>query len=160
MAGDWKEQLSKQAKNMGIKPLTPEPTPAVSAKPAESSQDYVKEAETVILGIAEKSNYGYRFKLTTSKLRNILSLVNQIYNEVILFPEEKLPAAIQDKIKYLRVRIVYEAGRDRFAVKPFVDKARLLAKIEDIGGSRKKFLEFSRYMEALVAYHRFYGGND
>jgi CRISPR-associated protein Csm2 len=142
MTGDWKKQLA-------------------SSKLAVSKQDYVKEAETVILGIQKKDRYGNDiFDMTTSKLRNILALVNSIYNEVVLLSEDKLPIAVQEKIKYLKVRIIYEAGRDRRVVKEFVDKAQIIDKIETIGDSRKKFIEFTRYMEALVAYHRFYGGND
>ena len=29
-----------------------------------------------------------------------------------------------------------------------------------VGKDRKKFLAFSHYMEALVAYHRYYGGSE
>ena len=32
--------------------------------------------------------------------------------------------------------------------------------IKGIGNSRAEFIRFARYMEALVAYHRFFGGKD
>jgi CRISPR-associated protein Csm2 len=179
MPGDWKDQLSKKAEKMGMnsqKRQDPpkanksqqfqqvaksQVDPAGSVPNDSSSRDYVKEAETVILGLRRVDRFGNeKFDLTTSKLRNVLGLVNQIYNEVILNTEDRLSQPIQDRIKYLKVRVVYEAGRDPRVVKEFVNKARLLEKIDGIGDSRKQFLEFSRYMEALVAYHRFYGGKD
>ena len=45
-------------------------------------------------------------------------------------------------------------------VKQFVDRAGLLDLLNNIGDSRENFKKFARYMEALVAYHRFLGGQD
>ena len=63
------------------------------------------------------------------------------------------------KLGMMRVRTAYEAGRDS-AVKNFVEQAKLLQYIKGIGLDRKAFLNFAHYMEALVAYHRYYGGKD
>ena len=41
-----------------------------------------------------------------------------------------------------------------------IKESKILNKIDKIGTSKKKFIEMERYMEALVAYHRFYGGKD
>ena len=56
----------------------------------------------------------------------------------------------------MRVRVLYEAGRDEKTVAPFVKEAKLLEYIKGIGTSREKCLLFAHYMEALVAYHRYY----
>jgi CRISPR-associated protein Csm2 len=126
--------------------------------------DYVKEAEEVIGGIKR-----YRFErgqyrgktglemLTTSKVRNLLSMVNDIYNRTL--GEEILTDDLIKDIQYLKVRMVYEQGRDD-AVKLFFEKSSLIPRLDGISGSKEKFLEFSRYFEALVAYHRFFGGKD
>lgn len=45
-------------------------------------------------------------------------------------------------------------------MKELVEKASLLEHLEEIGNSRTQYLLFSRYMEALVAYRKFYGGHD
>lgn len=45
-------------------------------------------------------------------------------------------------------------------VKEFLLKAKVLDIIDQIGNSRKNFLLFSQYMEALVAFRKFYGKND
>lgn len=122
--------------------------------------DYVDEAENVIKSIqVKKRNGDFMISLTTSKIRNILSMVSEIYNEVIHEQGEKLSEKSQSRIQYLRLRIVYEAGRDK-DVRNFVDKAKLLIKIKSIGADKEKFLRFCNYMEALVAYHRYYGGKE
>ena len=63
------------------------------------------------------------------------------------------------RIAYLKVRILYEAGREP-AVKDFVERAEIIKCIDEIGSSKKKYLLFNRYLEALVAYHRFFDGKD
>ena len=66
---------------------------------------------------------------------------------------------IKERIAYLKVRFLYDAGRDP-KVKSFVETAKLIDIVEEIDGKRSNFMLFSRYMEALVAYHRYYGGKD
>lgn len=66
-----------------------------------------------------------------------------------------------NRIEYLRVRFTYEAGKDSEGkVRDFVTEAGLLDILREIKGSRENFMLFNRYMEALVAFHRFYGGKD
>ncbi|GHV44892.1 type III-A CRISPR-associated protein Csm2 [Synergistales bacterium] len=117
---------------------------------------YVEDAEAAIKALA-KSNRG-DFLLTTSKIRNLLSSVSQIYNDA-RGADKTLADDIVGRIQYLRVRMVYEAGREP-AVMDFVTKAKLLEKQAQIANSRDKFIEFHRYFEALVAYFKFHGGRD
>ena len=97
--------------------------------------------------------------LTTSQIRNLLAISADIYNELMLERNETLSQELVSRIEYLRVRFVYESGRDE-KVKAFVEEAKLLDIIKSVGTSKKDFILFNRYLEALVAYHRFYGGND
>ena len=79
-----------------------------------------------------------------------------IYNDVILSMEEELPADVRERINYLKVRFIYESARPGAeAVKNLVETAGILGHIQDIGNSRKRYLLFSRYMEALVAYRKY-----
>lgn len=119
--------------------------------------NYVDHAEKVIETLArdKKGN----IKLTTSKIRNILAMVSEIYNEVVHESGDKLTVKSQERIQYLRLRITYEAGREA-DVKDFIDNSELLIMLKKIGESKSKFLLFCRYIEALVAYHRFSGGKD
>ena len=120
---------------------------------------YVEDAEKVF-----KDWYSTRDKkITTSKIRGLLSGMSDIYNDVVRVEGEELPQDIVDRIQYLKVQFVYEYGRDDIkdgSVTRFINESKILNKIDQIGTSKKKFIEMERYMEALVAYHRFYGGKD
>ena len=41
-----------------------------------------------------------------------------------------------------------------------VGAAELIPYLKDIGTSREKLMNYFHYMEALVAYHKFYGGKE
>lgn len=117
--------------------------------------NYVEEAENTMKSIAKGDG---KNELSTSKIRNILTMVMEIYNEILKEKrDEKLDDDIVSRVKYLKMRLAYESGRDN-AVKGFVEKANLLKIIDSIGNSRSNLMLFCNYMEALVAYHKFYGG--
>lgn len=121
--------------------------------------NYVDLAENVIVEDLERDRKG-NFRLTNSKIRNLLSLVNNLYTDVVRSSSvnEELSEAIEGKIQYLRLRFVYEAGREK-SVKDFVEKADIIRHLKRIE-TRSDLLLFCRYMEALVAYHKFNGGRD
>jgi CRISPR-associated protein Csm2 len=119
--------------------------------------DYVKQAERVISGLP-KNRFG-DFELTTTQLRVLLSLTAQLFDEAQQSTEPTLPPLLQDKVQYLRVRFVYQSGREP-KVKTFVENAKLLDALEEIGDRRDKLLRFCRYMEALVAYKKYLDPKD
>ena len=124
--------------------------------------NYVDKAERVIKNLAEESKERYRGQVrivTTSKLRNLLSMTSDIYNQVLTYSSEKLNEELVGRIEYLRVRFMYEGGRDG-EVKKFVERAEILEILKEIGQSKKNYLLFSRYMEALIAFHKYYGGRE
>lgn len=129
-----------------------------------SNDNYVDEAEKVIRILKGKKNpkTGRDISMvTTTKIRNLLAMTADIYNEALNITGDRLPGEINDRIEYLRVRFTYEAGKDSEGkVRDFVTEARLLDILREIKGSRENFILFNRYMEALVAFHRFYGGKD
>lgn len=43
-------------------------------------------------------------------------------------------------------------------MKKLVDLAGITGILKEIKGSKEKYILFNRYMEALVAFHRYYGG--
>lgn len=124
----------------------------VEILPEKLPEDYVDRAESVISGMQNQ-----RPVITTSKIRNLLSLVSEIYNVEKLRTERELCPDSVAKVGMMRVRTAYEAGRDA-ATKAFVEKARLLQYQKGIGNDREALIRFAHYMEALVAYHRFYIG--
>lgn len=132
--------------------LTPE------VRPLPLPEDYVDEAEKVMRRQSEKKMNDQRMQvITTSKIRNLYSLVSDVYNIENPRDESELRPESVTALTMMRIRVVYEAGRET-SVKDFVREAKLLEYLKDIRKDRKKLIDFSHYMEALVAYHRFYIG--
>lgn len=125
----------------------PQLPPEVKAEPLP--EDYVDAAEKVMRALAGNSK-----KITTSKIRNLFSLVSDIYNVENLRSEPELLPESRAALTMMRIRVVYEAGREP-TVKDFVAAAKLLEYIKGIKTDRQKLIDFSHYMEALVAYHRY-----
>lgn len=128
---------------------------------AITEKTYVDEAERVIKKLSSKTQRNGRPDpmVTTSKLRNLLAMTTDIYNAVEHDPSDPLSEEVQSRIEYLRIRFIYECGREQ-KVKELVEEAGILDILKNIKGSRKAFMLYSRYMEALVAFHRYYGGKD
>jgi len=124
--------------------------------------NYVDKAEDVIKKLKERKNQkGKPIPLVSiSKLRNLLAMTADIYNEVSMSRDGEISEDCRKKIEYLRIRFVYEAGRDNEGVRPFVEEADILNILKEIGSSKDNFILFNRYMESLVAFHRYYGGKD
>lgn len=126
-----------------------------------NQEHYVDEAQSVIerLKVKRDRNGKPIGLVTTSKIRNLLAMTDDIYNDVVNLSDEKLSPDIAARIEYLRVRFVYESGRES-TVKALVEEAKILDILKEIGTDRKNYILFTRYMEALVAFHRYYGGKD
>jgi len=118
--------------------------------------NYVDQAEKIISNLRDEKG---KIKLTTSKIRNILSMVSELYNDTQRFREKELSDEMASRVQYLKMRVAYEAGRDG-TVREFVTKANLLEEIGKIGRDKDRLIVFCHYMEALVAYHRYYGGRE
>lgn len=118
--------------------------------------NYVDRAEEVILKLKESG--GGRIRLTTSQIRNILTITSTIYDNA---KRKKGPLDEEElmSVQLLRTKFVYESGRDK-NVEQFIQMADLINLIKSVGDSREKLILFCKYMEALVAYHRFEGGKD
>jgi CRISPR-associated protein Csm2 len=133
-------------------------------------EDVGAKAEQVIKKLVQTvpgKNYT-KIELTTGQIRKFLTAVNSLTNKIEVYKSqneniETLPEDLVMEIKYLKVKIAYQAGRDKSrnnTVKNFVNDAELFKRIDKIGNSLKAYEEFARYIEALVAYHKFYGGKD
>lgn len=123
-----------------------------------TEDNYVEIAEHAIQNLCmQKDKRGKIVNLvTTSKIRNLLAMTAGIYNEVVNMQNDKLPADIIGRINYLKIRFVYEAGREPLVGK-LVEEADILKCLDEIKGNRSRYILFSRYMEALVAYRKYYG---
>ena len=68
-------------------------------------------------------------------------MVSEIYNEVVHESGEVLSSENEERIQYLRLRIVYESGRET-SVKDFVQKAKILEELKKVKDSKSQFLLF------------------
>ena len=120
-----------------------------------TEDNYVEVAETAITALSKHVDKKNKPKiLTTSKIRNILALNTEIYNDILNEPNEVLSDEFKGRINYLKVRMIYEAGREE-SVKCFVTESHLLEHIRNIQGNRSKYMLFSRFLEALVAFKKY-----
>lgn len=126
--------------------------------------NYVDEADKVIKSLLEKDingnyktdkNGNYVMKLSTSKLRKLLGMISDIYNEALRNEGKSLGDKLCAKIQYMKMHFIYEAGREA-EVKKLIKRAGIINKIDNIDSDKKKFINFCHYMEALVAYKKFY----
>ena len=139
-----------------------------SPKVKFNQKDYVKCAEDVIkylekeeFSVITNPKRGSRDTLTTSAIRNILSSTSEIYDVV----RAQGPEAVRDKLAYLKVKLIYQSGRNA-AVKRFVKVSKLIQALDRLERYYQKpdekamIILFCRYMEALVAYFKYHGGKD
>jgi CRISPR-associated protein Csm2 len=125
-----------------------------------NNDNYVDLAEKAIKSLDnEKNDRGRPIRVvTTSQIRNLLAMTADIYNEVMLLRQEQLDEELKGKISYLRVRCLYEAGRDE-SVKAFVQNSSLLEILPTIV-TKKDYILFNHYMESLIAWHKYCHGKD
>ena len=125
--------------------------------PKKVPEDYVDEAERIMRSLMSQPK-----KETTSKIRNLLSLVTDIYNEENIRTEEKLRPESVVKLNLMRVRVAYECGRDNRddTVKTFVRQTNLLEYLKGISDDRADLIRFAHYMEALVAFHCYFSSKE
>ena len=126
--------------------------------PRKVPENYVDEAERIMRALISSGT-----TITTSKIRNLLSLVTDIYNDESIRTEDKLKPDSVVKLNLMRVRVAYEYGRDNgesvgkdkvYPMKEFITQAHLREYLKGISTDRADLIRFAHYMEALVAFHR------
>ena len=122
--------------------------------------DYVDDAQRVMKKLSQNKNN----MVTRSQIRKFLAAVNAVTGEVGQYrlsqKETKLPEDLRMQVKFLKVKLAYQIGRMGTPVKDFNEEAKLMDWIDGIGDSVEKYQKFASYVEALVAFHKFYGGKD
>lgn len=132
--------------------------------PRKVPENYVDEAERIMRALISSGT-----TITTSKIRNLLSLVTDIYNDESIRTEDKLKPDSVVKLNLMRVRVAYEYGRDNgesvgkdkvYPMREFITQAHLREYLKGISTDRADLIRFAHYMEALVAFHRYFGGKE
>ena len=131
--------------------------------------DIIEEAEKAIKSLRKlrptrKDPNRLVIELTTSQIRKFLTAVNSLKNKIDVYKinhlnEDVLSDDLVMEVKFLRVNILYQAKKND-NVKEFIAKARIEKRINEIGDSIANFNKFYKYVEALVAFHKYYGGRD
>ena len=99
--------------------------------------------------------------ITTSQIRKFLSAVNCLENKISSC-EKELSPEIANEIKYLKVKLAYQVGREpnkdaKSGLKNLYNEIEPL--ISQIGTNKDNYTKVARYIEAIVAYHKFNGGD-
>lgn len=119
---------------------------------ADMANEFVKSK---LFRFDEKNNK--KALITTSQIRKFLSAVNCLENKISSC-EQTLEPEIANEIKYLKVKLAYQVGRDskNNGLRALYNEIEPL--ISQIGTSKDNYTKVARYIEAIVAYHKFNGG--
>ena len=126
----------------------------------EIVEEIKKELPSILAGDSEKLVENARRlsehlggRLSTSQIRSIFSEVKQMrrYDE--------------DRLNLLRPKMAYTAGKHGSRVQgklvgPIVDLQEILDKCIERISSEEEFENFKSFFEAILAYHRYYGGRE
>lgn len=115
--------------------------------------------EAIQLLVAEADRFGKELsrKLNTSQIRNIFGEVRAIEQDVPVGATE-LPIGVQRRLLMLKPKLAYQVGRfsNNNALRAFADT--LSKAIDLVGNDARRFHTFVDLFEAILAYHRRYGG--
>ena len=118
--------------------------------PRKVPENYVDEAERIMRALISSGT-----TITTSKIRNLLSLVTDIYNDESIRTEDKLKPDSVVKLNLMRVRVAYEYGRDNgesvgkdkvYPMREFITQAHLREYLKGISTDRADLIRFAHYM--------------
>lgn len=120
----------------------------------ESSEEAVK------LLVEEADRLGKELvqnRLTTSQIRNIFGEVRSIEQDVSP-TDQQLSLDVQRRLFMLKPKMAYQVGRfsNNHALQELVET--LSKAIDWIGNDKNRFQTFVNLFEAILAYHRRYGG--
>ncbi|MCE2434588.1 MAG: type III-A CRISPR-associated protein Csm2 [Candidatus Latescibacteria bacterium] len=99
----------------------------------------------------------YQQRVTTSQLRTFYSAVNRIR---VQSQQEREFTSLERSLILLKPKLAYAAGRHPRQLKPF--REFMVQAIDGVVNSKKKgdaLTNFFDLLEAVVAYHKFHGGN-
>ena len=124
--------------------------------------DIPQKAERIIKSITGRGPDtlgNFEFSLTTSQIRKFLTAVVALQNRLQQVEGDTLDASFINEIKYLKIKLAYQAGR-KTEVKEFAVKSDMFEEIDKAALSKGAFMQFAQLIEGIVAYHRFYGGRE
>ena len=123
------------------------------------------EAIQTLIEVAESIGRHLARNVTTSQIRNIFGTVRTIEQDVkTLEDDQQLPIQVQRDLQMLRPKLAYQygrvQGRDDDPQKAAMGALTgiLSEAIALVGSDVRRFRNFMDFFEAILAYHRRYGG--
>ena len=135
---------------------------AETIKKLTETDDIAGKAEKIILGLKNDRLLGGTNGLTTNQIRKFLTAVNTLTNKITLYRHQQeqtreLSEDLAKEVRFLKVKLAYQVARGNKGVKRFAKDTRLKEYIDTVGTDLKEYMAFAQFIEALVAYHKFYG---
>lgn len=121
-------------------------------------QDLAQVKPEDINDIARKEGEKFARRIKTNQIRNIFSTVEKIRSD--FKKENKVTDEIRRQLIMLRPKLAYAVGRNE-EVRPFqelFDEA--IGKVLESQNPEEALKNFFFLAEAVVAYHKYYGGRD
>ena len=129
----------------------------ITGETSEAIQTLIEVAEKIGQYLVEKS-------VTTSQIRNIFGTARMIEQEVKTLEDDKpLPIRVQRDLQMLRPKLAYQYGRiqKRDEKEGMGALTGILSEaIALVGSDVRRFRNFMDFFEAILAYHRRYGGTN
>ncbi len=126
--------------------------PVVDIK-ALNAANFADYAEKVI----QEHNQS-RDKISTTQLRGLFALLIEVREIIRVRQDKQLDENLISRVQYIKMRFVYAAGRGEKGVPAFMQQSALIECLDTVKDSVKQFELICKYMEALVAYHKYYIG--
>jgi len=116
-----------------------------------NEEEMVKYAEELGRKFAKEK------KITTSQLRNVFSDINRIRMEWKFgeLKEDRLPK----ELVLLKPKLAYAAGRHRNVEELKKELEEAIDKVAKSSNVKVAGDNFFRFVESIVAYHKYYGGS-
>ena len=135
---------------------------AETIKKLTETDDIAGKAEKIILGLKNDRLLGGTNGLTTNQIRKFLTAVNTLTNKITLYRHQQeqtreLSEDLAKEVRFLKVKLAYQVARGNKGVKRFAEDTRLKEYIDTVGTDLREYMAFAQFIEALVAYHKFYG---
>lgn len=113
-------------------------------------EEIVREAETVALQLATKD------RLKTGQIRNFYSGITRMRTE---YTTSGYSEKVKQQLVMLKPKLAYAAGRQLAVKATFYPRLRDAVDGVLAANDKDKALEnFFMFVESIVAYHKFYGG--
>ena len=120
---------------------------------SESAVQFAEKFGQYLCDLQDGKRLG-RMAMTTSQIRNVFGEVKRIQAKG--YQKEKSSfLLLRPKIAYAEARVLAKTGKSRITdFRSVLDKAHMAVSDE------KQFQNFVDFMEAILAYHKAYGGRD